>query len=92
MYDKLAKRIPDKVRSERLMIAADPIANAQAVSMNSHMQLLFGIYTEFVFPNAFEPEDLNCPKCLMRIRNSFNEMLPYLVTLEKEYKLLKSIK
>lgn len=90
MYDQLAKRIPDKIRSERLMVDADPIYNAIAVSSNTQMQLLFAIYTEFLFPNN-DGLDIDCPKCLGRIKNSFNEMRPYLIELEKQYKLLKSI-
>lgn len=90
MYDQLAKRIPDKIRSERLMTEADPIYHAIAVSSNTHMQLLFAIYTEFIFPNS-EDLDMDCSKCLGRIKNSFNEMRPHLIELEKEYNLLKSI-
>lgn len=91
MYDQLAKKIPDKIRSERLMTEADPIFNAIAVSTNAQMQLLFAIYTEFVFPNKDDLE-IDCPKCLGRIKHSFNEMRPYLEELEKQYQLLKTIK
>jgi hypothetical protein len=90
MYKELAKKIPDKVRSERLMVEPDPIENAQAVSTNLHMQLLFAIYTEFLFPH--KDEDITCWKCLSRILNCFKEMKPHLVQLEKMSNLLKSIK
>lgn len=90
MYEALAKKIPDKIRSERLMIKADPIENVQAVSVNQHMQLLFGIYTEFVFPG--KEEDINCGRCCQRIIHCFQQMKPALVALEKQYKLLKSVK
>lgn len=91
MYDQLAKKIPDKIRSERLMVPADPIFNAIAVSSNKHMQLLFAIYTEFIFPHNDEL-DIDCPKCLGRILHSYNEMRPHLEKLEEEYRLLKLIK
>lgn len=90
MYDALAKRIPDRIRSERLMIKADPIDNAHAISSNAHMQLLFAIYTEFVFPG--KEEDIECTLCLNRILNCFREMKTHLIDQEKQYKLLQSIK
>lgn len=90
MYETLAKKIPDKIRSERLMIKADPIENVQAVSGNQYMQLLFGIYTEFVFPN--KEEDLYCALCCQRIIHCFQQMKPHLVKLEKQYKLLTKVK
>lgn len=90
MYDILAKRIPDKVRSERLMIKEDPIANVQPVSSNKHMQLLFDVYTQFVFPG--KEEDRNCWRCMNRIIQCFDLMKPHLVAIEKNYKLLKSLR
>jgi hypothetical protein len=89
IYLQLAKKIPDRIRSERLMTMDDPIENAQAVSSNLQMQLLFAIYTEFLFPG--KEEDINCWRCLNRIINCFKEMRPYLIQLEKENHLLNSI-
>lgn len=90
MYKELAKKIPDRVRSERLMVEADPIDNAQAVSSNQHMQLLFAIYTDFLFPG--KEEDITCWRCLQRILNCFRELKPHLVELEKMNRLLNTIK
>lgn len=90
MYDILAKKIPDKVRSERLMIKADPIDNVQAVSTNENMQLLFAIYTEFIF--ADKEDDIKCWKCCQRIIHCFKEMKVHLVLIEKQYKQLKALK
>lgn len=90
MYKALAKKIPDRIRSERLMIPADPIASVQAVSTNKHMLLLFDIYTQFVFPG--KDEDRNCWKCMQRIIHCFQEMKPFLMELEKQHNLLKSLK
>lgn len=90
MYQDLAKRIPDRVRSERLMIKADPIQNAIPHKSNSHMQLLFAIYTEFLYPH--KDEDINCPRCLQRIQHCFVTIKPYLIELEKQYKLLNALK
>ena len=90
MYDVLAKKIPDKVRSQRLMTSADPIQNVQAVSTNQNMQLLFAIYTQFVFPG--KEEDIKCWKCCQRIIHCFHEMKPHLVQIEKQYKLLNSLR
>ena len=89
MYDQLAKRIPDKIRSERLIVKADPIDNVQAVSTNQNMQLLFAIYTEFLFPG--KEEDIKCSRCCMRIINCFQQMKPHLIDIEKQYKLLNAL-
>ena len=92
MYQDLAKKIPDRIRSEYLIVASDPIDNAQPVGSNLHMQLLFDIYSEFLFPWLKEELDLTCSKCLNRIKNCFAEMKPHLTDLEKQYKLLNAIK
>jgi hypothetical protein len=90
MYKELAKRIPDRIRSQRLMIDADPIDSAYTTASNIHMQLLFDIYTQFLFPG--KEEDINCKLCLNRIKNCFTEMKPFLIEIEKEYKLLNAIR
>ena len=92
MYRDLARKIPDRVRSEYLIVTSDPIDHAQPVGSNLHMQLLFDIYSEFLFPWLKEDLDLTCSKCLHRIKNFFAEMKPHLIDLEKQYNLLKSIK
>jgi len=91
MYKELAKKIPDRIRSERLIIESDPIDNAQPVGSNFHMQLLFDIYAEFLFPWQKEDLDLGCSRCLNRIRNCFAEMKPHLIELEKQNKLLNGV-
>lgn len=89
-YRDIALKIPDEVRSKRLMIPSDPIMKAVAVGGNPHMQLLFAIWFEFIQPGI--DGDIGCPKCLDRILSNFKEMKDELIKLEKEYKLLMSIK
>ena len=91
LYEKYARRVPDEVRSQRLMIPADPIGSAVAVTSNPKMQELFAIYSLFVNPNA-DHLDINCHFCLARILDTFQRMQPYLVQLESEAEFLKACK
>lgn len=84
-----AKRIPDRIRSERLMVDADPIGKAQPVVGDKHMELLFSIWYEFIEP--FGDGDAFCPTCLQRLLGNFREMKVDLMQLEKEYRIFKAI-
>ncbi len=91
---EIAKRIPDNVRSQRLLTEADPINNANEYSGNEHMQLLFTVWGEFVEPNKKNDKSFNygCPYCRKRVLSNFKAMYNDLVELENEYLLLKSLK
>lgn len=88
-YRVIAERIPDNVRSQRLICEADPIDKAIAVQTNYAMQLLFAVWFEFVEPNG--EKNLGCPSCLQNVLNNFVQMKGALIELEKEYQLLKSM-
>ena len=83
-----AAKIPDRIRSERLLTEADPIANAQANQFDKHMQILTKIWYAYVEP---EKEYTNCPICLNNILQSFRVLKPKLIELEREFKILKSL-
>ncbi len=84
-----AQRIPDRVRSERLLTEPDPILTAIASSANPAMQLLFAVWFEFVEPHG--EKDLNCGLCLARVIKSFQFIRPALLELERESKILQQL-
>lgn len=84
--EDIAFRIPDNVRSQRLLVADDPIQNAITASSDPHMQLLMAIWFEFVEPNG--DMNLNCPFCLNNVLTNFRAILPYLLALEKDYQII----
>jgi len=83
-----AKRIPDKVRSLRIITEDDPIGKAIPSSSNYEMMLLAEIWYEFVEPNK---EKAYCPICLDNILTKFRIMKDTLIELEKEYKTINAI-
>lgn len=87
----LAIRIPDEVRSERLLISQDPIGNAQPFGGNGAMQLLFAIWYEYIEPDKKSESNMGCPFCIKNILDNFRAMKDELMLLEKEYLLLQSI-
>ena len=89
-YETTAKKIPDQVRGERLLVPADPIRNAVPVSTNKHMQLLFAIWYEFVEP--YGQGDIGCQVCVKGILNNFRELKPTLMEMEREYNILKALR
>lgn len=83
-----AAKIPDRIRSERLLVESDPIKNAQANQFDRHMQVLTKIWYAYVEP---EKEYTNCPICLNNILQSFRALKPKLIELERDYQTLKSL-
>jgi hypothetical protein len=88
-YRAIAKRIPDSIRSRKLMTDADPIGNALASSGDANMILLFAIWSEFVEP--MKPEDIGCSLCVRRVLRNFKEIKDDLIELEKEHQLYKTL-
>lgn len=88
-YKDIAKRIPDNVRSQRILCNADPINKAVAVQTNYAMNTLFNVWFTFIEPNG--EKKLGCPACLENVLNNFRQMYGALIELEKEYQLLKTI-
>ena len=87
---RFAKKIPDQVRSEKLITETDPIAHALPNAGNKHMQLLYLVWYEFIEPAS--NGDITCHTCCKRIIENFIAMKQDLVKLEREYKLLESLK
>jgi len=85
-YRTIAKKIPDRIRSIKLMGDDDPIGSAKAVSGDTNLLLLFAIWNEFIGP--LNESDLRCPLCIRRLLTNFKELQPTLVEMEKEYQLL----
>lgn len=88
-YRNIALKIPDRVRSERLLIDADPIYNARPHASNKDMQLLFAIWSDFIEKKS--SDDMYCPICLRNILQNFREIKDELINIEKDYQLLKAI-
>lgn len=90
---RMAKKIPDRVRSEVLLAASQPIMNAKPQQYNHHMEVLYEVYYEFIEPFAREADkDPACPRCLSGILTVFMAIRPELERLEGEYQLLKALK
>lgn len=84
----LAKKIPDKVRSEILLTEKDIIENAVASASNPNMQTLLKIWHKFIEPHK---EMVSCPICLGNILTNFKQLKPYLIELENDYQKLQIV-
>lgn len=81
----MAMKIPDRIRSERIMTEQDPIANAQPNELDKQMQLLAKIWFAYIEPHK---EPTSCPICLSNILSSFRNLKPALIELETTYQKL----
>jgi hypothetical protein len=86
----LARKIPDRVRQQLLLCDADPIVNVVDSPGDMHMQTLFAIYYEFLYPFA-DNRDIHCWRCRGKVLNCFRQIHGDLIAIEKEYQLLKSM-
>lgn len=84
----LALQIPDKIRSERLLTDADPIANAKATENDANMQLLAKIWFTYIEPHK---EFSTCPICLTNILSSFKNLKPALMEIEVDYQKIQHL-
>lgn len=82
-------RIPDEVRSKRLLTEANPIKNAVVSSADPSMMLLVKVWDEFIEPSKAPTG--TCPICLNNILTNFRQMYDELVGLEVEYRQLNQI-
>ena len=89
--NELARKIPERVRSEILLGADDPINNVVDSPANKHMQTLFAIYYEYLYPFASN-KDLHCWRCRGRVLHFFRGIYGDLLVLEKESQLLKLLR
>jgi len=84
----LCKKIPDDVRSQRLLTKADPIHNATPSMSDPHMALLVKVWETFIEPDK---EIGTCPICLGNIKTNFVQMYDFLVDLEESNQMLDMI-
>jgi hypothetical protein len=85
---RIAKRIPDEVRSQFILSEDDPIYNAVAVKDNEPMKLLLKIWKEFVEPHK---EISDCSICINNILTNYRQMKDILIELENDYQFLKQL-
>ena len=84
----LALQIPDRIRSERLLTDADPIAKANASENDANMQLLSKVWFAYIEPHK---ESSNCPLWLANILSSFKNLKPALMEIEVDYQKLNHL-
>jgi hypothetical protein len=82
----IAKKIPDEVRSLRILTENNPIFNATNSINSHHMILLTDVWYTFIEPNK---ERSTCPICLENILTNFIQMQEILIELEQDYQKLK---
>jgi hypothetical protein len=85
---EIAKKIPDEVRSLRVLTVANPIHNATNSLNDPHMKLLTDVWYTFIEPNT---ERSTCPICLDNIRTNFRQMQEVLIELEEDYQKLEML-
>lgn len=85
---EIASKIPDDIRSLRLLNESDPIHSAKISLEDEHMKLLVKVWDTFIEPHK---ETGTCPICLNNIKTNFIQMYDTLVDLENDYKKLKMI-
>ena len=82
---QIAKLIPANYRKEILDMKM--IENAQAVQTNDDMHYLFTLWSNYIEPGF----QMDCGLCLQRILGNLKQMLPILISLEKEAQLLNEV-
>lgn len=85
---EIAKKIPDEVRSLRILTPENPIFNATNSLINPHMKLLADVWYTFIEPNK---DRSTCPICLENILTNFGQMQETLIELEEDYQKLKML-
>ena len=80
------RRIPSKIRKQRLLIDSDPISTAIASQNDPMMMSLAKIWYTFIEPNAVR--NYGCGICMSNILQNFKEFKPMLVQLQEEEEML----
>ena len=81
----LAKKIPSEYRKE--ILDGNMIANATFIKDEPNTDYLATIYKNY-FETDFKT---GCGRCLERLSKAMRNMLPFLIELEKESRLLDEI-
>lgn len=82
---ELAKLIPTRHRT--LILHDNVIYKAIPKGNDIQMKILFTLWTNYVDPGG--DHDIECGFCLNEMLNNFKTLLPHLVDLAKEEKLLE---
>jgi hypothetical protein len=81
----IAKLIPAEYRKEILDLKM--IEHAQAIQTNDDMHYLFTIWKNYIEPGI----EMDCGLCIQRILGNYKQLLPVLITLEKDLQLLNEV-
>lgn len=79
---QLVEKIPIHVRRDILL--ENNITEATPYSSNYHMKILINVWRQYIESTV----DLSCQLCYNRVLKNWQEMLPIMIELEKEYQLL----
>ncbi|MGE9312879.1 hypothetical protein ACLOAU_14625 [Niabella sp. CJ426] len=82
---EIAKMIPSEYRKE--ILEMDMIANAQATASDNTMYYLATIWKNYIEP-TFQGD---CNLCYARVLNSYKQLFPDLIELEKQSKLIDEV-
>lgn len=84
-YLELAKKIPAEIRSN--ILNGNMIQ--QAIGFNEYMKYLFEAWFLYIDPEGHK--DWNCGFCRENVKSNFTKLLPSLLELDKNSKLLDAI-
>lgn len=83
--DQIAALIPAVERKE--ILEQNMVGKARPDLGNKNMQYLSNVWKKHVDCNL----DTSCPLCMVTVLNNYSQILPSLIKLEKESKLLESL-
>lgn len=84
---ELVARIPKEYRDK--LLDENVIYKAVVSKADRHMQILFAVWTTYVDPTG--ENNMDCPYCLNNILQSFKMMVPHLVEMSKDDKILDDL-
>lgn len=83
-YREIAALIPQNYRQE--ILETNMIANAVATTTDKNMNMLAIIWRTYIDPNL----NTGCNVCMQQLYANWNAILPSIVQIEKESRLLNS--
>lgn len=90
-FTQICRKIPDRIRDERILIPEDPIANAMPNGSDKAMRMLANIWWEFIEPKPEGERDYKCGMCLSNILNNWRQLKQSLIDLRNENDLLNRL-
>lgn len=88
-YTQTARKIPQKVRDERILTDLDPISIATPSAKDKNMMMLAKIWYEFIEP--LSERNFDCPKCMAGILSNYKQLKPTLIQLSQEEQMISSL-